>query len=136
MRTAFKIIALALLLGSTQACVSLSSTERTKLAELKAKGVIIPHEKVKEPALAGMLNILPGFGNFYLGTGTDEGQQWLFGFLNLLMWPISVVWGIPEAAIDADTINKRDTVYFYTFGPGKDMVLPADKPAAAAPPQP
>ncbi|MDX9788912.1 MAG: hypothetical protein RBT11_19205 [Desulfobacterales bacterium] len=70
---------------------------------------------VKHPAAAGVLNILPGFGNFYLASGTDESSQWLYGFLNLLSWPVSVVWGIPEAAIDANTINKKETVNYYTF---------------------
>jgi len=115
-------------------CVSLSSTEKTKLAELQSQGVRIPHETVKHPGLAGALNILPGFGNFYLGIGTNESEQWLVGFLNLLTWPISVIWGIPEAAIDANNINKRETVYHYTYGPGKDAPLPGTHPAVQPPP--
>lgn len=62
-----------------------------------------------------MLNILPGGGNFYLAAGTDESEQWLYAFLNLLTWPASVVWGVPEAAIDAGNINKKATVEYYTF---------------------
>ena len=61
---------------------------------------------------------MPGFGNFYLAIGTNEGDQWLYGTLNLLLWPVSVVWGIPEAAIDAGNINKRNTAYYYTYGAG------------------
>lgn len=82
----------------------------------------VPHETVKQPALAGALNILPGFGNFYLAVGTEEQEHWLYGFLNLLTWPLSIVWAVPEAAIDASAINERETIYYYTFGPGKDQV--------------
>ena len=55
----------------------------------------------KDPVLAGVLNILPGFGNFYLAYGTQQSGQWGIGLFNLLLWPISPIWGIPEAAIDA-----------------------------------
>ena len=44
-----------------------------------------------------------------------DGNQYLYGFLNLLTWPISVVWGIPEAGIDANTINQRELIHFYKF---------------------
>jgi hypothetical protein len=83
----------------------------------KAYGISPTDQAVKNPGAAGALNILPGFGNFYLAAGTTESEQWLYGFLNLLCWPISVIWGIPEAAIDASTINKKETVYYYTFDP-------------------
>ena len=73
-------------------------------------------ERPASPAGAGALNLLPGFGNFYLASGNGgDGGHYLYGFLNLLTWPISVVWGIPEAAIDAETINERELVYYYTF---------------------
>lgn len=123
-------------------CTTLNSMEKAKIAELELKGIKVPHEEVKNPGAAGALNILPGFGNFYLAVGTDESEHWLYGFLNLLLWPISVVWGVPEAAIDAANINKRNTVYYYSFGPGKDTLqaqtpqpatqsVPASQPAPA-----
>ena len=37
------------------------------------------------------------------------------GALNLLTWPLSVIWSAPEAAIDADNINKREKLYYYTY---------------------
>jgi len=69
--------------------------------------------KTKDPVAAACLNILPGIGNFYLATGTDQGPQVLYGVLNLLTWPASIVWGVPQGAIDASTINKLETVYYY-----------------------
>ena len=46
-------------------------------------------------------------------------------FLNLLTWPISVVWGIPEAAVDANRINERELIYYYTFNPAGQEALRA-----------
>ena len=74
-------------------------------------------QSIKNPGIAGALNILPGFGNFYLAVGSGESSQWVIGFLNLLVWPYSVVWAIPEAAIDANTINKKEILYHYTMSP-------------------
>lgn len=39
----------------------------------------------------------------------------LCDFPSLLFPVVLVVWGIPEAAIDAETINERELVYYYTF---------------------
>lgn len=108
---------------SVSGCISLSRQEQTTLRELKAVGIADTDQQVKHPGAAGALNILPGFGNFYLAAGTDEGSQWTYGFLNLLFWPISVVWAVPQAAVDANTLNKRETIYYYTVDPqGKEQL--------------
>jgi len=85
--------------------------------ELESYGISPTQEKVKHPGVAGALNVLPGFGNFYLAAGTEESEQWLYGFVNLFVWPWSVIWGVPEGVIDAININKRETNYYYTFDP-------------------
>ncbi len=113
-----KTILLIMLISSLEACTSLHTFEKSKLAELEYRGIPVPREQIKSPSIAGTLNVLPGFGNFYLAWGTSETEQWLFGFTNLLLWPFSIAWGVPEAYIDAGTINKRHTIYYYTFGPG------------------
>ncbi|MBI1911141.1 MAG: hypothetical protein HYS21_03990 [Deltaproteobacteria bacterium] len=130
-----KKLLMALLAISLTSCTTLSSLEKTKIAELKAKGVIVPHEELKNPGAAGVLNILPGFGNFYLAIGTNEGEQWMYGVLNLLFWPISIVWAAPEAAIDADSINKRNTVYYYTYGQGAKELQANQQPVPVQPTQ-
>ena len=58
------------------------------------------------------------------GKGGDS-NHYLYGFLNLLTWPISVVWGIPEAAVDANRINERELIYYYTFNPAGQEALRA-----------
>jgi len=44
-----------------------------------------------------------------------DSTQWLYGALNLVTWPVSILWGVPEAAIDANAINKRELIYYYDF---------------------
>ena len=102
-------------------CTSLTRQEEMQIQQLKAQGVTVDkpignYEKPASIAGAAALNVLPGFGNFYLGSGNAaESSHWLYGLLNLLTWPISIVWAIPEAGIDANTINKREMLYYYTY---------------------
>jgi hypothetical protein len=76
-------------------------------------GLSATQQDIKSPTLAAVLNILPGIGNFYLAAGTEETHMWAIGAVNLLFWPVSVLWGVPEGAIDASTINKKETIYYY-----------------------
>jgi hypothetical protein len=98
-------------------CSSLSRSERSAYREIEELGLDTRANEIKTPALAGVLNILPGIGNFYLAVGEGEGSHWLYGVLNLLTWPISILWGVPEAVIDAGNINKRETIFYYQTNP-------------------
>lgn len=114
----FSLLALtALAVTWLSGCTILHRSDEIRLRELRAVGVSETEIQIKHPGVAGGLNLLPGFGNFYLGAGTNEGSQWAYGFLNLLFWPISVVWAVPAAAVDAQTINKKETVMYYTYDP-------------------
>lgn len=104
-------------------CTHLTRQEEMQLQQLKGQGVSVDkpvgnYEKPASVGAAAALNILPGVGNFYLASGDGaDSSHWLYGFLNLLTWPLSVVWGIPEAAIDANNINQRELLYYYTYNP-------------------
>lgn len=117
-KTLYLGIITAVLLGG---CTSLTRQEEMQLQYLKGQGITVDkpvgnYEKPASVAGAAALNILPGFGNFYLGSGNAaESSHWLYGFLNLLCWPISVVWAVPEAGIDANNINKRELLYYYQY---------------------
>lgn len=118
-----KLWGLSLLVGTMllAGCTSLTRQEEIQLQHLKAQGITVDkplgnYEKPASVAGAAALNLLPGVGNFYLGSGqAAESDHWLYGFLNLLTWPVSIVWGIPEAAIDANAINKREMLYYYQY---------------------
>ncbi|HCU59148.1 MAG TPA: hypothetical protein DIC64_04115 [Alphaproteobacteria bacterium] len=105
------------------ACTSLTKAEQDQLHLLKSYGITVDkpigqYEKPAKPAAAGLLNLLPGFGNFYLAAGNGaESNHWLYGAGNLLFWPISILWGVPEAVVDANNINKRELIYYYQYNP-------------------
>lgn len=130
MKKTLIILSIASLLS---ACTTLTHQEKNTLRSLKAQGITVekPIGGWERPASslgAGALNLLPGFGNFYLATGNGgDSSYYLYGFLNLITWPFSVVWGIPEAAIDANRINERELIYYYTFDEsGKDALAQQD----------
>ncbi len=103
-------------------CTHLTYREQENLAILRNNGITIDkagyYEAPNSPLAAGLLNILPGFGNFYLAMGEGaDSNHYVFGFINLLLWPISPLWAVPEGVIDAQTINKREMIYFYKSDP-------------------
>ena len=118
-----------LLAFAISACTHLTKQEQDDLHLLKMRGIDIDHagsfDRPANPAVAGVLNILPGFGNFYLAAGNGgDSAHWLYGALNLLTWPLSIVWGIPEAAIDANKINQREMIYYYKYPSTPSFTMP------------
>ena len=102
-------------------CVSLSYQEKEQINQLKSHGITVDRAlgSYERPASvwgAGLLNLLPGFGNFYLGNGdAPDSAQNVYGVLNFLIWPFSPIWGVPQAAVDANTINKKELVRYYLY---------------------
>ncbi|MDR1476820.1 MAG: hypothetical protein LBI17_01680 [Rickettsiales bacterium] len=100
-------------------CTGLNRADREELAELKSYGITVENprtknwEEPKSPAEAALLNLLPGIGNFYLCG--EETSHCTYGALNLLTWPLSVLWAVPDGAISANNINKRALVEFYRY---------------------
>ena len=113
-------------------CTSLTYQEKTTLRELQGYGITVDTpagnwEAPASPAAAGLLNLLPGVGNFYLASGNaGQSEHYLYGTLNLLSWPISILWGVPEGVVDANRINERELIYFYNFDENGRTAL-ADK---------
>jgi hypothetical protein len=102
-------------------CTSLTRQEHNQLRELQGYGITVDrpiggYEKPASGVTAAALNLLPGIGNFYLATGNAADSSHVVpGVLNLLTWPLSILWAVPEAAIDADNINKRELLYYYMY---------------------
>ena len=115
MRRFVSVVFVCLVLVASSGCISMSRGDKGFYREIEAAGLDVDAGRVKSPIVAASLNLLPGFGNFYLAIGTDQGSQAIYGFLNFLVWPYSVLWGVPQAGIDARTINKLETVYYYRY---------------------
>ena len=47
-----------------------------------------------------------------MGNGAD-GTQTIYGVVNLLLWPISPIWEIPQLVIGSKTINERSLIFYY-----------------------
>ncbi len=98
-------------------CAGLSPREKDQAHQLRMAGISETACGTKNGWISGPLNIIPGIGNFYLATGEDRGSQITYGILNIipgwLLWPITCLWSVPQAAIDADNISQRQTVIFY-----------------------
>lgn len=116
-----RVFYLTVFLLCLSACTTLTKQEQNELRSLKAQGVTVDRpagsfERPANPGAAGALNLLPGIGNFYLASGNGgDSSHWLYGCLNLITWPFSILWGIPEAAIDANRINERELIYYYKY---------------------
>lgn len=108
----------ALLLAVFSGCVTMSRADMNDLREIRELGLpMCPEGVSKDLGLAACLSLTGIGGNIYLAIGSDQPAQWAYGFINLLFWPLSVTWALPQSMIDAHTINKLDTLYYYRFDP-------------------
>jgi len=82
-------------------CATLSVKERSELIAMKTNEPPIYVEE-KTPSTAALLGILPGGGSFYT-------RQWGLGILDLLLWPISVLWDPFVGYEGAQAINYEET---------------------------
>lgn len=88
-------VAVVVVLSSLVSCASINSTQDRELKTWQAKNLEVEEKK---PALAAALNVLPGIGDFYNG---NIG----YGVVNLLTWPVSVLWAPVGGADGAKEVN-------------------------------
>ena len=116
MKKVILVVACLVIMGMCQGCLSLSRSEREDLRMLKEYDLPLSDHNVKSPILAATMNVLPGMGNIYLAINTDESAMWTgaaIGIVSWVVWPLSAIIAIPEGAIDAVTINRREAIYYY-----------------------
>ncbi|MEG3753252.1 hypothetical protein [Psychromonas arctica] len=95
----------------------LNSVEKKEYAAFEQDGVLIEE---KNPTVGAVLGILPGFGSFYAG---EPG----LGVINLLFWPVSVLWD-PVSGYDGSmSINYAVTKYQLRKDKEKKLSILADK---------
>ena len=83
----------------TTACSSLNSAQKHELTEWKGQNLKVEE---KNESLAAGLNVLPGIGDFYNG---NIG----LGVVNLLTWPLSILWAPVGGASGAAEVNYYST---------------------------
>jgi hypothetical protein len=98
MKSFFSTGLIVALLIST-GCSSLNSAQKHELAEWEGENLKVEQ---KNEGLAAGLNVLPGVGDFYNG---NVG----LGVVNLLAWPLSILWAPVGGASGAQEVN-----YFMT----------------------
>ena len=113
-----KVNAVLLLVVMLSGCMSLTQSEKNAVYELKSYKVNTCDVKIKSPAVAAWLCVLPFAGYWYLARGTEEKQLW---------WamPFSWLWSIPGAYSDAIVLNKKEQVRFYQYNPAGQEELKA-----------
>ena len=113
-----KLSALFMLVVMLSGCMSLTQSEKNAVYELKSYGVNTCDVKIKSPAVAAWLCLLPFAGYWYLAYGSDEKQLWG-------MMPFSWIWSIPGAYSDAVVLNKKELVRYYQYKPAGQEELKA-----------
>lgn len=83
----------------TGCATGLTSAQKTELAQYEARGLAVTE---KNPGTGAALGVLPGGGSFY-------GREYGFGVVNLLFWPLSILWD-PVSGYEASrAINYQAT---------------------------
>jgi len=77
-----RIIVPLVLLFAISGCSTLNSKQKIEYEQMEQDSVLIEE---KNPTTGAILGILPGFGSFY-------GRQPVIGVVDLLLWPISILW--------------------------------------------
>ena len=107
------LILLAVLLLFLTGCQTLTMSEQEKVGELKALGVDPESQGSRGPWATA-------FGNVFLGMGNlANGQAGLFA-VDLMTWPVSILWSPAVGYNQAHVLNQKETVdYFYETRGGR-----------------
>lgn len=99
MRIVRTLLATAILATATGCASGLNSYQKSELEHFQANGIAVEE---KNPGLGAALGLLPGGGSFY-------GRAYGYGVVNLLFWPLSILWD-PVSGYDASqAINYQAT---------------------------
>jgi len=114
----FKILILGIMIALTTACATpLNSIRNREYATFERKNVLVEEKK---PVLGAVLGILPGGGSFYAGEYTT-------GVIDLLTWPLSVLWDPVNGYQASKTFNYDETVLIQKSKKEKELVALEDE---------
>jgi hypothetical protein len=83
-------------------CNTITTSQKDQIMQWKAEGV---YQEVKDPGTAAGLNLLIGIGDFYNG---NIG----YGIVNLLFWPLSILWAPIGGYDGALLVNYEHTAVY------------------------
>lgn len=116
-----KISVLVAAVLAMSSCVSITTMQKQDIVDAKINGTYIEE---KNPGLAAGLNVLPGIGDFYNG---NVG----YGIINLLTWPLSILWA-PVGGHDGAMVRNWEESRIYAARKSMTPATPAT-PAPLAP---
>ncbi len=88
------------LIATTSGCASgLNSYQKAEMQHFETTGLAVEE---KSTGAGAALGLLPGGGSFY-------GREYGFGVVNLLFWPLSILWDPVSGYNAAQTINYHAT---------------------------
>ncbi len=100
MRKLIQIAFVALLVAFASGCAtSLNSYQKREYRSYQAKGLTVEE---KSPGTGAVLGLLPGGGSFY-------ARAYGLGIVNLLFWPLSILWDPVSGYDGALAINYYET---------------------------
>lgn len=91
--------ALTVVVALSGCATPLNTSQKQELRGYQAKGLVVEE---KNPGAAAALGLLPGVGSFYTG---NIGP----GIVNLLFWPLSILWDPVSGYDGANSINYYAT---------------------------
>jgi len=97
--TRYTIIVLLGAVAISGCATTLTSQQKLEYHDYQAKGLIVQE---KNPGTGAALGILPGGGSFY-------ARAYGWGVVNLLMWPLSILWDPVSGYEGSVTINYYAT---------------------------
>jgi len=98
-RNAIRLIGVSMSGFLLASCATINSRQRSEIAQYKAADLYVEEKK---PGTAMALGLLPGGGSFYT-------RQYGMGVLDLLLWPISILWDPFNGEAGALLINYEET---------------------------
>ena len=95
-KSIFVLLVLSVMIG----CTTLTPEQKTEYNMMEKDGVLI---KEKDPTTGAWFGLLPGGGSFY-------GREPVVGVVDLLLWPLSILWDPVIGHETSQTVNYKLTV--------------------------
>lgn len=97
-RSVLLLLVLSVMIG----CTTLTPEQKNQYNMMEKDGVLV---KEKDPTTGAWFGLLPGGGSFY-------GREPVVGVVDLLLWPLSILWDPVIGHETSQTVNYKLTVSY------------------------